>query len=90
MLGGFIIPSIANENFHYHHKLIKFHYYIEQCLELNRISNANTSLEIAKIYPSILSMSVLDMQSNIFKINTKSNVAPIMEVLFHVNPLTWL
>jgi hypothetical protein len=59
-------------------------------LELNIISNANTFLEVAKIYPSILSMSVLDMQSNIFKINTKSNVAAIMEVLFHVNPLTWL
>jgi hypothetical protein len=55
-----------------------------------RISNVNTSLEVAKIYPSILSMSVLDMQSNIFKINTKSNVVAIMEVLFHVNPLTWL
>ncbi len=70
--------------------MIKSHYYIERCLEPIRILEANSSLEVDKICPSIFSTSALDMQSNIFKIIMKSNATITMEAPFHVNPLTRL
>jgi hypothetical protein len=43
---------------------------------------------VAKICPSILFVSGIEMQVNIFKITMKSNVVATMEAPFHVNPLT--
>jgi hypothetical protein len=58
-------------------------------LELIKISDSSTSLEVAKICPSILFASGLEMQANIFKIAMKSNAIAAMAP-FHVNCLTWL
>ncbi len=70
--------------------MIKYHYCNERRLELIKTSKENSLLEVAKTCPSIFFMSVLDMQSSIFKITMKSNVAITMEAPFHVNPLTQL
>ncbi len=70
--------------------MIKFHYCIEWHLEPIKILKANSSLKVAKICPSIIFVSALNMQFNIFKITMKSNIAIAMEAPFHVNPLTQL
>ncbi len=80
----------VKEDFYYHLELNKSYYYVERCLEPIKIFKANSSLEVAKICPSIFFASALDMQSNIFKITMKSNTTIAMEALFHVNPLTRL
>jgi hypothetical protein len=80
----------VEEDFYCHLELNKSHYCIEQCLEPIKILEANSSLEVAKIFPSIFYMSALDMQSTIFKITMKSNTTITMEAPFVVNPLTRL
>ncbi len=60
----------------------KSHYYFEWRLELIKSLEANTPLEIARICPSILFASVLDLQSNVFKMIMKSNVAIVIEAPF--------
>ncbi len=51
----------VEKNFYRHLELIKSHYCIERHLEPIRILEENSSLEVAKICPSIFSMSALDM-----------------------------
>jgi hypothetical protein len=74
----------VEENFIRHFMLIKSH------LELVKNLEENIPLEAIKICPSILYVSVMDLQSNVFKMIMKSNVVIAMEASFHVNPLTWL
>ncbi len=78
----------AEDNFNCHLELIKSHCYTKRHLEPVKLSSM--SLEVAKNCPSILSISGLEIQANTFKITLKYNVAAIMEVPFHVNPLTRL
>jgi len=70
--------------------LIKSHYCSKWRLQLVKSLEANTPLEVVGICPSILSTSVLNLQSNVFKMIMKSNVAITIEAPFHVNPLTQL
>jgi hypothetical protein len=84
------LQADVRDNFYCHLELIKSHYYNERCLQPIKLLNSSTLLEVAKIFPWILSRSGLEMQANIFKINMKSNATTLMEAPFHVNPLTWL
>ncbi len=77
------------DNFSHHLELIKSHYCTKRRLEHVKLSDLNTSLEVAKICPSILFANGFGMQVNIFKITMKSNVVVTMKVPFHVNPLIW-
>jgi len=79
----------VKDNFNHHLDLIKSHYCTRRRLEHVKLSNLNTSLEVARIWPSILFASGFEMQVSIVKINMKSNVVATMEVPFHVNPLIW-
>jgi len=56
----------VEDNFYRHLEMIKSHYCTKQCLEPIIILKANSSLEVAKVCPSILVVGVLDMQFNIF------------------------
>ncbi len=80
----------AEDNFSRHLMLIKAHCCFKKLLEPIKTSKASSSLVVSKICPIILSTSVLDMWSIIFKIIMQSNVATIMEAQFHLNPLTRL
>jgi hypothetical protein len=48
----------AKENFNCHLKLIKLHYCIERHLELVKLLDSSTSLEVNTICPSILSAMI--------------------------------
>jgi hypothetical protein len=56
-------------------------------LEPIKTLKANSPLVEAKICPTILSASAIDMCSSILKINMQSNAIVAMEAPFHVNPL---
>jgi hypothetical protein len=84
------LQANAEDNFNRHLELIKSHYYIERHLEPIKLSNSNTSLEMARIFPSILFANGLEIQASIFKITMKFNDVATMEAPFHINPLTWL